>query len=41
MSAADPTTPALVALVTMTYGFLRRVGVDPLARLRSEQHEER
>lgn len=34
---------SLLALAAMTYGFLRRVGVDPLAALRPEpvQSEER
>ncbi len=34
---------SLLALAAMTYGFLRRVGVDPLAALRpdADQTEER
>lgn len=32
---------AIAALATMTYGFLRRVGIDPLAQLRSDAREER
>ena len=32
---------AVIALSAMTYGFLRRVGVDPLAALRESGEEAR